>query len=122
MTGKIKAARKTVLQPRLRIYCGKDIALGPGKADLLEHLQATGSISLAAEKMGLSYMRAWTLIKMMNRCFSEPLVLALRGGSQGGGAKLSELGEEVLTLYRQMEAKSFEATRADWQRLQKNLR
>ena len=88
---------KTSIRPRLRIVAGKNIALGPGKADLLEALAKTGSITKAAAQMGMSYMRAWTLIRTMNESFHEPLVDAVRGGMQGGGgACLTKTGRDVL--------------------------
>lgn len=46
-------------RPRLRILLGEAITLGPGKADLLEAIGRTGSISAAAREMGMSYLRAW---------------------------------------------------------------
>jgi len=63
-----------ILRPRLRVERGKEIALGPGKVELLEHIAKTGSITEAAERMQMSYMRAWTLIKTMEACFRQPLV------------------------------------------------
>jgi molybdate transport system regulatory protein len=116
-------SRKHSLHPRFRILCGSDIAFGPGKADLLEALQKTGSITEAAALLEMSYMRAWNLIRTMNRCFREPLVLAMRGGTRGGGgANLSETGRQVLALYRQIENQSLETTRRDWQKLKKFLK
>ena len=44
--------------PRYRIYKGKEIVLGPGKAELLEHIAKTGSISEAARLMGMAFPRA----------------------------------------------------------------
>jgi len=44
--------------PRIRIIFGRDIALGPGKVELLEHIVRTGSLRKAAEAMEMSYMRA----------------------------------------------------------------
>jgi molybdate transport system regulatory protein len=112
-------SRKHFLHPRLRILSGTVIAFGPGKADLLEALQKTGSITEASTRLGMSYMRAWTLIRTMNRCFQEPLVIAVRGGTRGGGgARLSETGRRVLTLYRRMESKCMGATRRDWEKIQ----
>src|SRR5215469_2023496 len=97
---------KSSIRPRLRIVAGKNIAFGPGKADLLEALGKTGSITRAADELGMSYMRAWTLIRTMNRCFCEPLVAAVRGGMRGGGgARLTSRGRQVLGLYRQMDEK-----------------
>ncbi|EEF59079.1 putative transcriptional regulator, ModE family [Pedosphaera parvula Ellin514] len=95
--------------------------MGPGKAELLEQLQKTGSIADAAQNLGMSYMRAWKLIKTMEECFKEPLVLATRGGSKGGGAGLSAAGEKVLRLYRELEAKSLKASAKTWAQMVKFL-
>ncbi len=119
---KTKSARVRSLQPRLRARVGGEIALGPGKVELLEFVRETGSIAEAAKQMGMSYMRAWTLIRTMNNCFKQPLVIAVRGGSKGGGgATLTETGSEALTLYQQMMGRCLEVTRPDWKRLQKLL-
>ena len=53
--------------------------------------------------MGMSYKRAWYLVETMNRCFKRPLVEASKGGRAGGGARLTQLGQEVLERYRRME-------------------
>lgn len=89
---------------RIRLMQGDEIALGPGKADILRAIRGHGSISAAARRMGMSYRRAWLLVDTMNRCFREPLVLSAAGGSQGGGASLTPHGEEVLSHYEKMEA------------------
>lgn len=108
------------MYPRLRIHCGATIAFGPGKADLLEALHASGSITKAARQLGMSYMRAWTLIQTVNRCFNEPLVIAIRGGTQGGGgAALTGLGREVLEVYRRMEHKCVSVVQPDWKKFRK---
>lgn len=93
-------------KPRLRILLGAAIAMGSGKAELLEAIARTGSISAAAREMGMSYRRAWTLVETMNRSFRSPLVGAAIGGSGGGGARLSAAGEEALRRYRAMEEKA----------------
>ena len=112
-----------ILHPRFRILCGTAIAFGPGKADLLEAIQQTGSITKAAGRLGMSYMRAWTLIRTMNRCFHEPLVAAVRGGMRGGGgAALTRTGSQVLALYRRMENKSVRVVQSDWRKLQKIMK
>ncbi len=59
------------VQFRLRITSGDDIAVGPGKVDLLEAIASTGSITAAARQLGMSYRRAWLLVDTMNRCFEE---------------------------------------------------
>jgi molybdate transport system regulatory protein len=101
---------------------GKEIALGPGKVDLLEAIARTGSISSAARDLGLSYRRAWVLVATMNKCFQVPLVIRATGGKGGGGANLSELGERIIGLYRRMEEKTHTAIRKDWNEIQKSLK
>ncbi len=105
------------LHPRLRVISGESIALGPGKVDLLGLVGKTGSIREAADRMGMSYMRAWTLIRTMNACFKEPLVEAVRGGAEHGGAKLTETGRKALGLYHAMEEDCRRATKLRWKEL-----
>jgi molybdate transport system regulatory protein len=109
------------IQPRFRVNCGRNIAIGPGKAELLEHVHQAGSISEAARRMEMSYMRAWTLVKTMERCFKEPLVTVARGGAKHGGAELTENGKRVLALYRKMESDSLKATAETRRRIMRLL-
>ena len=91
------------LRTQLRIMLEEEIAFGPGKADLLDAIRDTGSISAAGKKMGMSYRRAWLLVDTMNRCFQQPLVDTAKGGAQGGGAQLTELGLQLLNQYRELQ-------------------
>lgn len=110
------------LEPRLRFpHAGPD-AFGPGKAELLRHIAATGSIRTAAAELGMSYNRAWQLVTAMNALFRSPLVERTRGGGTGGGAALTPLGEEVLVRYTRMEAACRRATGRDWQALAARLK
>ena len=107
--------------PRLRVLLGSAIALGPGKADLLDAIDAAGSITGAARRMGMSYRRAWLLVETMNGCFRKPLVETARGGPHGGGARLTGLGKDVLARYRAMEAKAALSLRGDMASFRKLL-
>ncbi|MEO8104321.1 MAG: LysR family transcriptional regulator [Betaproteobacteria bacterium] len=98
---------------KFRIHFGEEIAIGPGKADLLEAIRKTGSISSAARELGMSYKRAWNLADTMNRCFREPLIDTATGGGGGGGARLSPFGEKVLAHYRSMEKRTDAAIRGE---------
>jgi molybdate transport system regulatory protein len=93
-------------RPRIRILFGSAIAIGHGKADLLQAIGQTGSISAAARHMGMSYRRAWLLVDTMNQCFREPLVGTATGGRGGGGAQITAFGRTVLRRYRDMEARA----------------
>ncbi len=105
----VSAARKSavnIVQPRIRVLHGDDIALGPGKAELLAAIDRDGTIAGAARQLGMSYNRAWTLLQTMNACFREPLVATSRGGSGRGHAALTATGRSALALYLRMEAES----------------
>ena len=113
---------KAQIRPRLRILVGSQIALGPGKVELLEALSQTGSITAAAKGLNMSYMRAWTLIRTMNGCFKAPLVSAIHGGPRGGGgAQLTPDGQKVLALYRRMDAQCRRAVSPSWKQIQELL-
>lgn len=93
-------------RPQIRILFRKAIAMGPGKVDLLRAIEETGSISAAARTLGMSYRRAWLLVDTMNQCFKSPIVETLTGGQKGGGARVTDLGHDVLRRYLEMEAKA----------------
>jgi molybdate transport system substrate-binding protein len=91
----------------LRVTFSDTFYVGPGRADLLEGIAATGSIAAAGKRMAMSYKRAWSLVQALNEGFGRPLVTTSRGGSEQGGAALTEDGQFVLDRYRAMQ----EATR-----------
>ena len=91
---------------KIRIARGGEVAMGPGKADLLEAIDDCGSISSAAKRMKMSYRRAWELVDVMNKCFDQPLVISVSGGSHGGGAQLTEFGRFILKSYRDLVEKA----------------
>ncbi len=102
-----RKSRSTVIGlSHLRITLSESFYIGPGRADLMELIAETGSISEAAKRMGMSYKRAWGLVQVLNEGFGAPLVEASRGGT-AQGASLTAAGREVLERYRGMQ----EATR-----------
>lgn len=107
--------------PRLRILFSELTALGPGRAELMERIARTGSISAAAREMGMSYRRAWLLVEATNAAFIEPLVATSTGGSGGGGAQLTEFGMAMLARYRAMELKAAQALASDFAEFSKYM-
>ncbi len=111
----------TAASIRIRIAFGEHIAIGQGKADLLEAIGRTGSISGAARELTMSYRKAWLLVDEMNQCFRLPVVIAAKGGARGGGAQVTALGEEVLARFRQIQAKASAAIASDVRTFRKKL-
>ena len=101
------------LKITVRLRCGAEFAMGPGKATVLEGIERHGSISAAGRALGISYRRTWLLVDALNRCWAEPLVQTARGGGGGGGTRLTPMGHEVLALYRALEARAAAAAASD---------
>src|SRR6187551_433457 len=78
---------------------------GPGPAELLEHIQESGSIAKAAKAMGMSYKKAWDIVERMNDAGSKPYLTVHKGGKKGGGAELTPAGKKVLAAYRKLTAR-----------------
>lgn len=102
---------------RMRVSVGEAIAVGPGKMALLEAIAATGSITAAAQSLGMSYRRAWLLLDELNRSLHTPAVATSKGGSSGGGSALTETGRQLIELYRRIEATATRACEDDIRRL-----
>lgn len=117
----IQWERWRVSRVRLRVDFDNAGQLGPGKVRLMELIAETGSISAAGRAMDMSYRRAWLLVDSLNRCFKQPLVLTQLGGSGGGGALLSEFGQQVVASYRAMERDATAAVAAQLTLLEQAL-
>ena len=106
----------------LRVDFGPSRSVGPGKIRLLEAIARSGSISQAGRTLGMSYRRAWLLIDDMNQCFRHAVVTAKPGGSQGGGAVLTEFGAELVSDYRAIESAASSAAKSRLRGLEAALR
>jgi molybdate transport system regulatory protein len=106
----------------LRILAGGGPAMGPGKAELIENIAETGSISAAGRAMGMSYRRAWQLVEALNAAYREPVVVTAVGGERGGGTRVTPFGMRLVAQFRAMEEKASAAIAADVKRFSKNLR
>jgi molybdate transport system regulatory protein len=115
------STRKATPQIHLRALLAPGVALGPGKAELLEGIRDTGSIAAAGRRMKMSYKRAWQLVEELNGMFREPLVESSKGGSGGGGARLTRTGTDVLTRYTRIQQDANAAVAADVAALRRRL-
>ena len=97
-------------------------AMGPGKAELISRVDATGSISAAAREMSMSYRRAWQLVEAINASFTEPVVVTAIGGKRGGGASVTEFGRQLVAQFHAMENAASAAIADDLARFVQLLR
>jgi len=94
-------------------------SFGPGKARLLELIDAHGSIRSAASAMNMSYRHAWLLLQAVEDTFGAPVISTATGGAKGGGAKLTELGRTLVARYRVIESQAAKATAGELSELLK---
>jgi molybdate transport system regulatory protein len=111
------ADKSRVKALRLRINLASGRAVGPGKIDLLELIGRTGSLSEAARGLRMSYRRAWLLLDDLNHSFAAPVATTKVGGSGGGGARLTPLGERLIAAYRSVEGTAERAARVRFREL-----
>jgi molybdate transport system regulatory protein len=88
----------------LRVDLASGARIGPGKVALLEEIGRCGSISAAGRALRMSYRRAWELVEDLNRHLGTPVLATAAGGAGGGGARLTEAGQALVTEYRALEA------------------
>jgi molybdate transport system regulatory protein len=105
----------------LRVLGPSTAAMGPGKAELIENIGRTGSISAAAREMKMSYRRAWQLVESLNRTFRQPVITTATGGAHGGGARVTPYGKALVARLRAMEHKASAAIAADLRRFARDL-
>jgi len=104
----------------LRIDFGEK-RLGPGKVELLERIAEFGSIAAAGRSLGMSYKRAWLLVAETDAIFGQPTVEKQQGGKDGGGARLSQLGETIVREYRHAEERAMAAIAAEIEAMEREL-
>jgi molybdate transport system regulatory protein len=98
-----KTPRLPVIRGRVWVEIGGASAITEAGSDLIEQIEACGSLSEAARRLGFSYRRAWLLMDSMNRLWSEPVIRTATGGARGGGARVTEFGRELLSSYRDLQ-------------------
>ncbi len=116
------ARRTSAARITLRVFAGDVRAMGPGKAELVERIGATGSISAAARDMGMSYRRAWQLVEAVNASFRSPVVVTSVGGAKGGGAAVTPYGRRLVRSFRALERKAASAIARDLATFRRELR
>jgi molybdate transport system regulatory protein len=90
------------VQPRVNLWIEVDgnVALSRWRVRLLAAIADTGSISAGAERMGVSYRRAWEKIHEMEQRLDVTLLDTQTGGSGGGGARLTPAAQDYIRRFQ----------------------
>ncbi|MGH6643071.1 MAG: winged helix-turn-helix domain-containing protein [Bradyrhizobium sp.] len=116
-----KSSAKSLPSLSVRIDLEPEGRIGPGKIQLLEHIQEHGSISGAGRAMDMSYKRAWDLVDEINRICRQSAVEPQTGGKNGGGAVLTPFGTSLVKRYRKIERDAASAVRRELQALRSEI-
>lgn len=73
--------------------------LGDDKWQLLKEIQKNGSLKAAADRLGISYRKAWGDMKSAEKHLGFQLIQKIRGGRQGGNTFLTDEGSRFIKLY-----------------------
>jgi molybdate transport repressor ModE-like protein len=94
------------MEPRSKFWIEKDgeLVFSDWRVDLLEAIEETGSLSGAAERLGVHYRRAWGKIKEMEERLGVTLIVTQSGGVGGGGTELTPQAKEYIKRYRKFRA------------------
>lgn len=103
-TGRVVSMAKLKPQVKLQIDLPDGGRIGPGKIQLLEMIESEGSLSRAAEAMGISYRRAWQFMQQVNAALDEPAIATPERGNGGSAARLTKFGRELIAKFRALEA------------------
>ncbi|MCC7351492.1 MAG: LysR family transcriptional regulator [Phycisphaerales bacterium] len=98
-----KPIRQLIVRGKLWVQIDGKPALTDAGADLLEQIEACGSLSEAARRLRFAYRRAWLLVDAMNTAWPQPLVTTAIGGRKGGGTQITEQGRLILRSYRDLQ-------------------
>ncbi|MBI1329192.1 MAG: LysR family transcriptional regulator [Alphaproteobacteria bacterium] len=101
----------------IRIDFDSKASFGPGKARLLEAIEATGSLRKAAATLKMSYRRAWLLLQDIEQAVRGDVTLAATGGKDGGGTQLTPLGRALVAHYRAIEREAEKAAATEMKAL-----
>ena len=102
------------MQPRCKLWLEEDgrLAMSDFRARLLAAVDETGSLSAAAERMGLSYRRAWGKVRDLERNLGLALVESAAGGAGGGRSRLTPPGRDLVLRYQRFADEAQQAVAA----------
>ncbi len=96
------------IKSRIWIESEAGMFLGNGRVRLLKAIEETGSLSKAARIINLSYKKAWNLLDSINNNAKEPIVITSTGGKDGGGARVTPYGKELIKQFEKVNSETID--------------
>ncbi len=86
---------------RISLLKNEHKVFGEGPMLLLKNVEETGSLRQAALAMDMSYSKAWSIIKSIEKELATPMLDRSICGKQGGGSKLTQSARRLIAGYEQ---------------------
>ena len=80
----------------------RESILGDGKFELIDCIDQLGSLKAAADKIGISYRKAWGNVKDAEEKLGFTLVEKHRSGQHGGSSVLTPEGKKLIEAYKEL--------------------
>lgn len=87
------------IKAKLWLELDSKCVIGHGRAELLHKVKEFGSLTEVAKSMEMAYSHAWSEIKEISNAVGGPILETSIGGKQGGGSRLTKLGEDILQQF-----------------------
>jgi molybdate transport system regulatory protein len=102
-----KKSRRPRIEPRLKVWLELDgqYVFGHGLSEILQAVQAAGSMKQAAEQLGKSYRHVWARIKEAQTALGTPLVETRVGGSGSQRSVLTTDAEQLLAHFEALRSR-----------------
>ena len=98
--------RSSALEIRSKIWIERrgrgDVVLSEWRVELLEAIDAHGSLSRAAEALGVPYRTAWERVKATEGEIGFRLLDSESGGVDGGGSSLTPQARDLCRRFRRV--------------------
>ena len=104
MTAAAAMSKKSPAEVQAKIWIEREgkVVFSDWRAELLQAIQETGSLSGAAAQMEVPYRTAWYKLKEIEGQLGMRLVDTHSGGSDGGGSSLTPEGQDILRRFRRI--------------------
>ena len=96
------------MDTKIKIKLGEDDFwfFGPGVSELLDNIDKCGSVAAASLNMGLSYSKAYQMVKRLEGATGRVFLERKKGGAAREGAELTSFARSYMELYREFQVKA----------------
>jgi molybdate transport system regulatory protein len=90
------------IRSKIWIERGEEVVLSEWRVELLEAIDAHGSLSRAAEALEVPYRTAWERVKATEAELGVRLLESQSGGADGGGSLLTAEARDLCRRFRRV--------------------